>query len=114
MLLLKEDIEHLKRLGFDYSYFVVDRDGWLQIRNYDGRCVFNDGKKCLIYEYRPEGCKLYPIIYDEEKNRAALDEDCPHRDEFTSLKGEMAISLYAKLMEERRRRSLWNELRDTT
>jgi Fe-S-cluster containining protein len=106
MLLLKEDIEHLKRLGFNYNYFVVDRDGWLHLKNYNGRCVFNGGKKCSIYEYRPEGCKLYPIIYDEDKNSATLDEDCPHRDEFkiSKIKGEIVISLVAKLIDERRQR----------
>jgi len=106
MLLQKEDIERIKGLGFDNSHFVVNRDGWLQLKNYDGRCVFNDGKKCLIYEYRPEGCKLYPIIYDEGKNRSTLDEDCPHRYEFkiSKIKGEAVISLVAKLIEERRKR----------
>ena len=106
MLLQKEDIEHLRRLGFDYNYFVVNRDRWLQLKNYDGRCVFNDGKKCSIYEYRPEGCKLYPMIYDEYKNRATLDEDCAHRDEFriSKIKGEIVISLAAKLINERRQR----------
>jgi len=35
--------------------------------------------KCLIYEHRPEGCRLYPIIFDKENNCAILDEDCPYR-----------------------------------
>jgi len=106
MLLQREDIDHLKRLGFDSNYFVVNRDGWLQLKNHDGRCVFNDGKKCSIYAYRPEGCKIYPIVYDEDKDRAALDGDCPHRDEFriSKIKGKIVISLIAKLEEEKRRR----------
>jgi Fe-S-cluster containining protein len=79
-------------------------DGWLQLKNYDGRCVFNDGKKCSIYEYRPEGCKLYPIIYDEDKNHATLDVDCPHRDEFkiSKIKEKIVFSLVEILIEERR------------
>ena len=111
MLLQKEDIERIKGSGFDNSHFVVNRDGWLQLKNYDGRCVFNDGKKCLIYEYRPEGCKLYPIIYDEGKNHATLDIDCPHRDEFkiSKIKEKLVFYLVETLIEERRqRRNLTN------
>jgi Fe-S-cluster containining protein len=104
MLLQKEDIERIKGLGFDNSHFVVNRDGWLQLKNYDGRCVFNECKKCLIYEYRPEGCKLYPIIYDEGKNRTTLDVDCPHRDEFkiSKIKEKFVFSLVKTIIEERR------------
>ena len=82
MPLLKKDIERIERLGFNYDCFVINRDGWLQLKNCDGRCVFSDGKQCLIYENRPEGCRSYPIIYDEDKNCAVLDEVCPHIDEF--------------------------------
>ena len=106
MPLLKEDIERIKGLGFDYDYFVVNRDGWLRLKNRDGRCVFIDGNQCLIYENRPEGCKSYPILYDEDKNCATLDEDCPHRDEFKISESDLRIvtSLVIKLRDERKRR----------
>ncbi len=106
MPLLKKDIERIKKLGFNYDYFVVNRDGWLQLNNSNGRCVFNDGKQCLIYENRPEGCKLYPIIFDEDENCATLDKDCPHRDEFKISERDSMIvaSLVAKLKDERRQR----------
>lgn len=106
MPLSKEDIERIKGLGFGYNSFVVSRDGWLQLKNYDGRCVFNDGKQCLIYENRPEGCKLYPIIFDEGRNCATLDKDCPHRDEFkmSEIDLGMVASLVTKLKDERRQR----------
>jgi Fe-S-cluster containining protein len=108
MPLSKKDIEQIKRLGFNYAYFVINKDGWLQLKNYNGRCVFNDGNQCSIYENRPEGCKLYPIIYDEDKNCTILDEDCPHRDEFKILKLDTVtlISLIKKLKAEARVRDL--------
>jgi len=104
MLLSNEDIERIKKLGFDHSYFVFCRDSWSQLKNYDGRCVFNNGKQCLIYNNRPEGCKLYPKIYDEDKNCAKLDEYCPHRDEFEITKSDLwtVFSFITKLNEERR------------
>jgi len=106
MPLLNEDIERIKGLGFDYDYFIVNIDDWLQLRNCDGRCVFNDGKQCSIYENRPEGCKLYPIIYDEDKNCVTLDEDCLHGDEFKISESDLGIviSLVTKLKDERRQR----------
>ena len=106
MPLSKKDIERIKRLGFDYDSFVVNRDGWLQLRNHNGKCIFNDGKQCLIYENRPEGCKSYPIIYDEDENCATLDEDCPHRDEFkmSEINSGIVTSLVTKLKNERRQR----------
>lgn len=104
MPLLKKDIERIKRLGFNYDYFVVNRNGWLQLKNYDGKCVFNDGKQCSIYEDRPEGCKSYPLIYDEDKNCAALDECCPHRDEFKASKINIVMlrSIVTRLKDERK------------
>ena len=105
MPLSKIDREQIKRLGFNYDYFVVNKDGWLQLKNYNGRCVFNDGNQCTIYENIPEGCKLYPKIYDEDKNCALLDKVCPHRDEFKILKLDTVtlISLIRKLEYERKK-----------
>ena len=104
MPLLKKDIERIKRLGFSSDYFVINRDGWLQLKNYDERCVFHDGKQCSIYKNRPEGCKSYPIIYDEDKNSAILDKDCPHKDEFKISKNniKMLKSIVARLKDEKK------------
>ena len=82
MSLSNEDIEQIKGLGFATKFFITKRDGWLQLKNYNGRCAFYNGVGCSIYENRPEGCKLYPIIYDKDKNCAVLDEDCSHREKF--------------------------------
>lgn len=106
MPLLKKDIARIKNLEIKYDYFVINNDGWLQLKNYNGKCVFNDGEQCTIYEKRPEGCQLYPIIYDEEKNCATLDEVCPHGREFRISKIKLANirSLILRLNDERSRR----------
>jgi Fe-S-cluster containining protein len=82
MPLSNQDIEHIRALGFNTNFFVIEIDGWLQLKNHDGRCVFHNGKICSIYKDRPEGCRLYPIIYDKDKSCAIFDEDCPHRNKF--------------------------------
>lgn len=106
MPLSNDDVKRIEKLGFDRNHFVINNDGWLQLRNLNERCVFNDGKKCTIYDSRPEGCKFYPVIYDESEKCATLDEDCPHRDEFkiSDANLEALASLVAKLNSERKQR----------
>lgn len=103
MLLLEEDVERIRKIGFKYEFFVVNRDGWLYLRNVKGMCVFNDGKKCLIYESRPIGCRLYPLVYDEDYGIINLDEYCPHREGFKFSKAdrEEVLSFIERLKKER-------------
>ncbi len=82
MLLSDMDIDRIKSLGFSRDFFVDTRNGWLQLKNRDGRCVFHNGIKCSIYDHRPEGCQLYPVIFDKDNNCAILDEECPYRTKF--------------------------------
>ncbi len=104
MPLSEGDIARIRKLGF--TDFTIERDGWLQLRNSGGRCVFNGGSRCKIYADRPEGCRFYPVIYDEEKGEAVLDGDCPRRESFNvsdvDLKG--LRELVARLRKERKAR----------
>ena len=82
MVLSDTDIDRIKSLGFSRDFFVDIHNGWLQLKNRDGRCVFHNGIKCSIYDHRPEGCQLYPVIFDKDNNCAILDEECPYRTKF--------------------------------
>jgi Fe-S-cluster containining protein len=82
MLLSTKDIKRIESLGYSCDFFVDIHDGWFQLKNRDGHCVFHNGMKCLIYKHRPKGCQLYPIIFDKENNCAILDEECPYRTKF--------------------------------
>jgi hypothetical protein len=103
MLLTDEDVERLASLGFHPSYFSRETNGWLELKNVNGRCVFNDGRKCLVYDERPEGCRSYPVVH--AGGRATLDGDCPHRSEFAVAPGdeERLLELVARLKAERRK-----------
>jgi Fe-S-cluster containining protein len=105
MLLSNEDIERIRSLGFAKKFFVVERDGWLQLKNYDGRCVFHNGIRCSIYENRPEGCRLYPIIYNEGM-KTTFDKDCPYREKFEISENviQQISDLILKLRYEREQR----------
>ena len=110
MLLSNQDIERIKRLGFDINFFVTRKDGWIQLKNQNGRCVFHNSTMCSIYKNRPDGCKLYPIIYDKGKKHAVLDKDCPQRNKFHLSKSntKQLYDLVSKLENERTEREKLN------
>ena len=117
MLLLEADVQRIVSLGFKEISFTVESDGFKMLRNNSsGRCVFHDGKQCTIYSNRPAGCKLYPIIFDEDLDHPVKDGLCPYRDEFDlSLEAKRELSgVYPKLIEERRRRHMGASLRAIT
>jgi Fe-S-cluster containining protein len=107
MLLSNRDIERITESGFEDSHFAVEDDGYLRLRNYRGRCVFHDGYKCMIYENRPEGCRLYPLIYDDDTDTVRKDDDCPYARDFkiSSACRRKVVSLVKRLDSERRRRA---------
>ena len=78
MELLPEDIERIESLGYKFDEFAeVGDDGIVRLRNVDGRCVFYDAEKrsCKIYEHRPIGCRLYPVVYVD--GSIGVDRLCP-------------------------------------
>jgi len=104
MLLSNNDIEIIENKGYNRNYFVKSKKGWLKLKNKDGKCVFHNGKICLIYEIRPEGCKLYPLIFDKEHKSAVVDEECPYQDNFRFDKKNVnqLYRLVTKMIYERR------------
>jgi len=106
MPLSSQDIARIKKLGFDTNFFVIEKDYWLQLKNIDGRCVFHNGIICTIYDNKPKGCKIYPIIYDKDKKCAVFDKDCPYIDKFQMSKGNIKklYDLVSKLESERAER----------
>ncbi len=105
MLLLEADVQRIVSLRFKEGSFAVESDGLKMLRNSSsGRCVFHDGEQCTIYSNRPAGCRLYPIIFDEDLSHPVKDGLCPYRDEFDlSLKDKRELSdVYLKLIDERK------------
>jgi hypothetical protein len=81
MLLSEKDIERLERKGYSREFFVrFDSEGYATLRNQRGHCVFYDVKKrrCKVRANRPLGCRIYPVIYDEDKG-IVVDSICPSR-----------------------------------
>ncbi len=99
MVLTVEDVERIASLGYRLEDFAEVRRGFLRLRNHDGRCVFLDPETrgCRIYEHRPLGCRLYPLIYDVEEDTVAMDGFCPRVEEAVVLGSrEEAVKLFRR------------------
>jgi len=110
MLLSEKDISRLEKKGFSKTYFVkYDDQGYAQLKNRDGYCVFYDLEKCRcnVYDDRPSGCRVYPVILDEEKG-IVLDDICNSRNTITEkekkLKGKWVIRLLKRIDSEAAKR----------
>lgn len=103
MPLLDSEVERLRGLGHsDFTH--ADDEGYIRLRNIDGRCVFHDGLRCTIYDNRPLGCRSYPVVYSLEDKKAVHDSDCPHTDSFPiSEKNEETILLLVHAIDEEAR-----------
>jgi len=88
MPLSRVDVARIVAAGHRAAGFAQGHGNRRTLRNVDGRCVFLKGGLCSVYPVRPEGCRLYPLVYDEARGRPALDACCPHRDEFTVGEGD--------------------------
>lgn len=110
MLLSKKDIDRLEKKGFKTKYFSrQNNEGYIVLKNRKGHCIFFDAeqKKCKIYEDRPLGCRLYPIIFDDRKGIIA-DTLCPANNKWTenrkSHRGKKVIKLLKKIDSEAKKR----------
>ena len=74
------DIDRL--LGLGYTDFTIVVDDERRLRNLNGVCFFLEGHGCRVYEDRPEGCRLYPLILGKD-GAIELDGECSQVDEFT-------------------------------
>ncbi len=99
MLLSKKDIKRLEKIGFSEKQFVIfDKNGYAQLRNREGYCFFYDrlNHQCSVYNDRPTGCRVYPVILDEDTG-IILDNICESRKSISrsekNLKGKRVIRL---------------------
>jgi Fe-S-cluster containining protein len=112
MLLSLKDIKRLEKEGYDRDFFVrFDSEGYATLRNQNGHCVFYDPgeKRCKVRAHRPLGCRIYPVIYDEEYG-ITVDSICPSRSSVTEKqkekRGKKALKLLKTIDAEAKRRRL--------
>ena len=110
MLLSSKDIGRLERKGYKRNFFVrFDSEGYATLKNQRGYCVFYDRKKrrCKVRPHRPAGCRIYPVIFHENKG-IIVDPICPSRDSVTekqkAKEGEKVLKLLKTIDDEAKRR----------
>ena len=106
MMLSNADTERLEELGYDKQKFIrYDKHGFALLRNHQGFCVFYDINqcRCQVYEHRPLGCWIYPVVYSEEEG-VIVDDLCPMKDTVTETelerKGRKVIKLLKRISTE--------------
>jgi Fe-S-cluster containining protein len=108
MELSSDDVKRLEEAGYRRDEFAVRDDHIVRLRNVGGWCYFYSlaGQNCRVYENRPLGCSLYPVVYSADKG-AIVDELCPmgHTVSERELraKGRTLINLLRKMDKERAR-----------
>ncbi len=110
MLLTKQDITRLEKKGHNRESFArFDRNGYFLLRNYQGHCVFYNQKerRCEVYVSRPSGCRVYPVIYDEETG-IIVDSICHAQESISELeknrRGKRVTRLLEKIDKEANKR----------
>jgi Fe-S-cluster containining protein len=102
MLLATKDIKRLENRGFSRNYFAeIDKEGYAVLRNQNGYCVFYDLKtrRCSVYDNRPLGCRIYPVVLDEKKG-IIFDKICDSYKSITAKEKKVKGKKVIKLLEE--------------
>jgi Fe-S-cluster containining protein len=109
MELSSSDIKRLEEAGYDREEFTATgKDGVIRLRNIGGRCYFYnyDDQRCRVYDDRPLGCYLYPVVYSDDEG-IVLDELCPMGETISKFelrkKGRILIKLLKTLDNESER-----------
>ncbi len=100
MILLGSDLKRLSRYYKVEDFAIFDGRFW-RLKNLNGRCVFLDlnGKRCRIYEMRPLGCRLYPVVWDPERG-VIVDKECPMRHTVTADEVFLKAKILLRAMRE--------------
>lgn len=108
MPLTIRDIRRIVKKGFNSKNFILRKEGERHLRNVEGSCFFLKNGKCKIYSIRPEGCRLYPLVYDATENRVIIDQSCPYSEKFKikQERSKQLRELVKRIKRERKREYL--------
>ncbi|MBM3292677.1 YkgJ family cysteine cluster protein [Candidatus Bathyarchaeota archaeon] len=104
MPLSRSDVERLLKKGYKFQDFAIRENKETRLKNVNGYCYFLHNGRCVVYSIRPEGCKLYPLVFNEEKDEFVFDELCPYHNDFIVSKKNVndLMKLILKLDKERK------------
>jgi hypothetical protein len=106
MELSSDDVKRLEEAGYHRDEFAVLNTYVVRLRNVDGWCYFYSlaEKNCRVYENRPLGCSLYPVVHSSGEG-AIVDDLCPMghtiSEQELRTKGRILDKLLKKIDDER-------------
>lgn len=103
MILTPSDIVRIEKLGYDLREFTVKSSEYFyKLRNVSNHCYFFDNttKLCKIYEHRPIGCRIYPLVIVLDLGVITVDNICPARDSVEVEDVIEKLPLIAKVIKE--------------
>lgn len=106
MTLTEADVARLRNRGHR-DFWRCNDSGDLQLVNRGGCCVFLTDAGCAVYDDRPEGCRLYPLVLDLVSGRVERDDTCPAADRFgfgSDAAERLRLSVRTEARERDRRR----------
>lgn len=86
MPLTENDLKDIEKLCFKRAEFTVKSEGEIRLKNRGRQCFFLEGERCSIYQNRPEGCRIYPLVYDVNTHKFVFDIVCPFSKEFKATR----------------------------
>ncbi len=88
MPLTEDDVKKIEKLGFKRTEFTFEAGEETRLRNVNRACFFLKEGRCSVYEERPEGCRVYPLVYDLDTHKFVYDTVCSYSTEFKATKEE--------------------------
>lgn len=82
MSLTSIDIKRISKLGYRRKDFIIRRKKERYLKNLNGKCFFLGDNGCKIYSSRPDGCRLYPLAFNENTSQAVIHDFCQYGNMF--------------------------------
>jgi Fe-S-cluster containining protein len=82
------DLKRIEKLGYKRADFTVHYEGETRLKNRGKTCCFLEDGRCMVYENRPEGCRIYPLVYDVYSHKFISDKVCLHSAEFKATRAD--------------------------
>jgi len=89
MPLTRIDIKRISKLGYRSKDFIIRRKRERYLKNLNGKCFFLGDNGCRIYSSRPDGCRLYPLVYDENTGQAVIHDFCQYGNMFKASRDDV-------------------------
>ena len=79
MLLTEDDVNRIVARGYkkdDFCFSSKESENFKQLKNVNNSCFFLVKGRCSIYDFRPIGCRTYPLVFNLTDSDVLIDDEC--------------------------------------